>query len=1459
MGLVLPHSFGRYRLTRLIGEGGMAEVYQASVGVAEGLEKKVVIKKIRREFADQHEFTRMFVDEAKIALSLNHANIVQVFDFGQVRGDLYLAMEMIEGVDLMRLLHAVRQAEHRVPAVIAAYVGHQAAAGLAYAHRKADDYGRPLGIVHRDVSPHNVMVSYEGQVKILDFGISRTRSSVPQPRPDDTADPEETIKGKIAYMSPEQARGRPVDMRSDVYSLGICLHEVLTGTLLFRERNRNKALELVRTTPVPPLRKLAPDTPEPLVEIVERALARDPGERFESARAMQAELAEFLHRSDPVVDDEVLASFVGHYVRPHAPAGSVPRLVKPEPSRELDTDHTDHPIRASREAQRVVVVWVAIERTASRAAAEPAGDTGSSESGALGRVEAHSPDAEAFLSLARDVAFKREAQVLRASPDALVLAFGALLRTGGDAERALRSALALREDAGEAAAGLRLGFLVANTPAIVQRDGQGSVKVDVRPVIGRQLDAAARAHLDGAVLVSGNLVDTLSGAWRFGHTVFVEPPTDATGSAAVADRELEHVAPLLGPATREQRRALGPPGGRALLVGRELELKTLRDAFSDAIRSRRSRAVLITGEPGLGKRALVERFVASLPRTAAWVLRATGSWSRRNLPMGVFVDLLSRFLEIEHQTPSAQIVARLERLGVRQAELLGQTLATSLGVADAEPPAVSPRTRRERLWRLVRRIIVALAQRRPVLVIVENLQFHDEPSLDVLRAWMSSTQPWPVLGVTTGRPGTRRVDLVRQSGVTEIQLAELDPKARRELVSRRFEDPSRAEPLIEAILARTGGNPLFIEQLLASLIERGAVAWNTRGQKLVVRQPGAAVRLPATIEAALGERIEELSPDDREVLIGAAVLGRNFRAGELPALLERDVEDALAHLLQRGFVERIEGARAGAQTHRFATVSLHETCKASMSPPIAKRLHTRAAALRRERDDYSPERDAGPIADHWMAAGQPEHAIEPALRAATGAFEVAGNAEAYYYLSLALSALPPHDVRRFDVLLRREGILRVWGQRRAQVADIRSLLHEAQRQADPKLLATGSTRLLRFYLEIGRPQSAERLLPRVEQRVAAVNGATVLTAVLDELRSELAFLQGRFDDARRYARAGLPHCGHDDEGLRQRAHLLRALGQVEAGVGRFEAAHEAYEEALTLARRIDDTRLEANLLNALGEVAGRSTRYQEAIDYFKASLALDRQLGDRFATGRKLANLGTAYAVIGLNGRAERYLHKAIELHKAVEHPGEEGDVVVTLGEVVAARGDLDVAQSLLRDAIESARERGDLRTELRARVRLAAVLLDRGRPPDLELAQGLAQQVLQQASSARLRTARRRALAVLARLDAHHGDTARAIARQRDALALVRDGADPIDGVRSIHHLGRLLVDGGDTEEGTALLREAAAMVQARLDDLRDEVLRRGYLEQLDVRRILVDGGTSAPTDAEAMPESAPSEDPED
>src|SRR5215470_7924894 len=254
-------SFGKYQLVKRVGAGGMAEVYVARSSVAQGLAKQLVIKKIHPAFARSKHFVKMFIDEAKIALGLNHPSIVQVFDFGHVSQAFFLAMEYVEGVDLLRLMQEGAKLGRRVPYGLCAYIVQQTAKGLDYAHRKTDEYGDELGIVHRDVSPQNILLSWDGGVKLTDFGIARAR---------DVQEEEGVVKGKFAYMSPEQARGLAVDRRSDIYSAGIVLYELACARPLFTGRGK-EVLEAVRAGAIPRPRSVDPNLPPALEEILLRA------------------------------------------------------------------------------------------------------------------------------------------------------------------------------------------------------------------------------------------------------------------------------------------------------------------------------------------------------------------------------------------------------------------------------------------------------------------------------------------------------------------------------------------------------------------------------------------------------------------------------------------------------------------------------------------------------------------------------------------------------------------------------------------------------------------------------------------------------------------------------------------------------------------------------------------------------------------------------------------------------------------------------------------------------------------------------------------------------------------------------------------------------------------------------------------------------------------------------------
>jgi len=1403
-----PQQFGRYTLHRKIGEGGMAEVYSATVAVGEGLAKQLVVKKIRRDCADQTEYARMFVDEAKIALSLNHANIVQVFDFGEVHDDLYLAMELVEGVDLMRLIHAVHENGERVLPVIAAYVAHQVTAGLAYAHQKRDDYGAPIGIVHRDISPHNIMLSFAGTVKVLDFGIARpapnSRALQRHRLPYNASVLEDmTIQGKVAYMAPEQAMGKRVDPRADIYALGVVLYEMLTGTLVFRGKSPTQMIEEVRRQPLLPLSVVETGLSPALAAVVDRALERDPERRWESARAMQSALAAFLHRADPVVDDEVLSDYVARY---HTQTADPPINLAADDhdaTREF-SEAAASPLAPRRETLEVIILRAHL--AAATSLEEPV-------------------DRGPFLQLARDIAYKRGAHVIGVDDDALTFAFGVLAITRSPAEQAVQVAQALREAIGDTAPGLGIGVAIAQIRANLHRIAGAPMVVEIESALEARLKAAAAATVDGLVLLLGDPPEGIAERWRIGEPELLDDDDE------LSVHEFDHAYPLLGPAQALERRIHHAPGARAGFYGRELELRTLRECFAEAIRARSARAVLITGGPGLGKRTVVERFVNGIPRRSAEVLQVIGQWRRRNVSLGALLRLLQSTLRIHPETTCDEVTSRLTNLRIRDAEALAEVLSSALDLPGApeDGSTSSPDARSEALSRLFRRLLQVLAERRPVLVVLETLQFVDEHSLAVLTHWLRELPSLPVLVVMTTRPSPRLGAIRQLPGLIDLQLRELDAYARRELIIRRFADPTAAAELAEAILDHTAGNPLFIEETLAHLLRQGVIGWDPRGRFLEIRQRGATIQIPRSVEAALTAHLDALSQSQRETVEAAAILGQSFRTDEVALVVERAVERDLDRLRAVAILEPAPKS----DRLRFASVSLHELCKAETDPEHARDLHVRAVTIKRSRSDYRPGRDDGPIAEHLLAAGQADQAVEPARLAASAALDLGGNREAHYFLSLALKALPAEDRRRFAILREREAILRAWGRRRLQGADLRQMISLATADNDPAKEVDASLRLLRFYLDCGRIHHAEQLLPRLEARIAVLADPYLARATLGELRSDLLLNRGSPREAELIARETLGACAPTEEGRRQRAALLLRIGRAELVDGRLDEAQETVDEALSIARALSDKRIQADALTQLGEVAGRQTRYQRAIDCFVEALEIDKDLGDRVATGTKLANLGITYCAIGLYRRAERYLRKALELHEALGNTGLLGEVVVHLGEVMAELGDNDAARSLLADAAAIASARGELRTELRAHARLARVLVDEADGQPADAAERLATEVLGRARAENLRTAMARALHVLSRSAELRQDYQRACAMEREAVELIEAGAAPIDGLLSIFHLGELLTGAGDPE-GARWLDRASELTQARLDDLRNPELRRSYLAQDKVQELL-------------------------
>lgn len=362
----LPRLFGKYYLLELINVGGMAEVYKAKMFGVEGFEKIVAIKKILPEVAEDGDFISMFIDEAKIAVQLQHPNIVQILELGKIEDSFFIAMELVNGKDLKTIRKRLKKVEILMAVEQSAYIISQVCDGLDYAHRKTDEKMNPLNIVHRDISPQNIIISYEGNVKLIDFGIAKAKSK-------STKTQAGMLKGKFSYMAPEQVAAMPLDRRSDIFSLGVVLFEMLTGKRLFLGKNDVETLEKIRKAEVPPPSVFNHDVSPELDRIVLKALARDRDDRYQWASEFADDLKRHIFSLQRRFDRQDVMNFMSEffadeleedsaklaeYAKLKMPKQQAPQIVAPTVRSDDDDDDDDDRPSPRRHAGSGAKMWL---------------------------------------------------------------------------------------------------------------------------------------------------------------------------------------------------------------------------------------------------------------------------------------------------------------------------------------------------------------------------------------------------------------------------------------------------------------------------------------------------------------------------------------------------------------------------------------------------------------------------------------------------------------------------------------------------------------------------------------------------------------------------------------------------------------------------------------------------------------------------------------------------------------------------------------------------------------------------------------------------------------------------------------------------------------------------------------------------------------------------------------------
>ncbi len=926
----------------------MAEVFKAKSYGVEGFEKVVVIKRILPELAESDQFVEMFIHEAKLAVRLSHANVVQVFDLGIAPGSVtggmpsadayYMAMEYVSGLDLATLLARCRRQSVQVPVEMAVYVAAEVAKGLDHAHRRRDEQNQPLNIVHLDVSPQNVLLSLEGEVKVTDFGIAKARGVLEPTGIEDTR--QKQLKGKFGYMSPEHVEGEAVDARSDLFSLGTVLYEMLAGVNPFSAPTSFETLRRVSTVEYPPVELLRPEVPAELVALLGTAMAPKQEDRFADAGRMYEALLAFLYSQGRRFSAHDLADFLGRFRTRDETGPHVVLDAEGAPSQE----RTPVEVPGSNN-RRSYSSLTKVETGIPVVDVERAVGMGERREVTALVVELPGRDDPSLAERAAQTIARHGGRILSRDPEQITALFGVDEPDGRDTEVATRCALVVLRSlvgARQPSAGLHVGRIHVSGEGVPTEDERLSVLV----MTARDL---ARAR-EGMVAISASAMRQVRSLFVF-DTLGESRSPGLSASTTLLVKEVRGTAEAFG-----------------RFVGRKDELRTVGEVLACA--TRRTASVLtVRGDHGIGKTRLlleVERRLRKGGYNVGWHL-ATCLPRGTELPLSgiqCMLQVLCGVVEGDPDVRIRQVVPRLRALGLHDDEV-GAVLAAlgaSAGFSQANAKAS--------LVNAFTRMVLRLCEDRPHAFAWDAAHCMDGESFGVLEAVASRIPNARALFVMSVRAGFAH-PLEKLPVSTSLDLSDLGPEDAERLVAVRLGVERVPTELMRFVRERAGGQPQMIEEVLKALVEARAVTV-ADGSLVTMKLVGQDLALPKTLRGLVASRVSRLAAPDRAILQAAAVLGEPINSGVLTQMIGLDLtalERSLAVLRDRAFL-----VHTGPLELMFTSPIVREVVVDALTVEATREMHAAAGrALESVLADQALEH-ASRIATHLYAAGEREAA-----------------------------------------------------------------------------------------------------------------------------------------------------------------------------------------------------------------------------------------------------------------------------------------------------------------------------------------------------------------------------------------------------------------------------------------------------------------------------------------------------
>ena len=1323
----IPSQIAEFEIVRRLGAGGMAEVFLAKKRGAEGTFKVVVVKRILPAFTTSRRFRSMFIDEAQLATRLNHPNVVQVYEFSN-EGDQghILAMEYVEGCDLGQFMSAAKSKGRLIPAWASAFIVAEAAKGLHYAHEKRDEGGAPLDIVHRDVSPQNVLLSFEGVVKIADVGIASARL---------TDHEEGVLKGKFGYMSPEQARGEKVDRRGDLYALGVIFWECLTGRALHGGLGGEALLDIVRSGKVEPPSTYVRDIPEELETIVLKLLASRPEDRYPTGRDVAAAIGRAMLLKQMFVDaatlESTLLTFVPreapavasfdvppeHHTQaaaPHALSGSGDSAPRGSGSQPPQAGLKSSPPGASgsrkpeaREVRHVAIVTLRLVEPPSGGDGEPS-PLSDDQRRALIRA------LERSRAMLGDMAYKRGMRWVWTSD----LEARAIAGLGPKPAKAASDAAWLAVETHEAIDAIKedLPSPVGASLSIVRgiasgtRDPEGNlVRYVLHDPVTYLADVLARATPAQGTWVAGGVYRLVRRDFRWGDA----PTLDLKSDAGVPER-VQNLPPTmriyaLERSLSREEKASEQANAHNDLIGRDAEKAELHGAYHAVVNGPNGGIVssrAIVGELGIGKTALVATFIAELPPNARLV-RAECTPVRMEVPYSALAELVRDAIGASGDESYDEIAHLIARAGSGSAspDVTSPMVARLAEIAANQSPGPAApgqvededaHYRKKVLVSGVRQLVAALALEQPLVLVIEGLQWADKPTLDLMAEVLKTPDTLPVLLVLVTRPDDRVAALLE--GKVRIELHALSSEEQIRLVETRLSVREGVRPVCAELMPRVGGNPFYLLEMIDALLERGVLEIR---EDVLVRPHGTdldAMGLPSTLEQLLADRIQELPGPEHVVVdwlaiaggpLGLADLARlNARAAQhrsaapegsgtdLAKSALRASEDAIMRLCARGLCDR------KGDVLDFRHPLTRDVAYAALDPMTRSRMHR---ALGEHLADTSLARgvSAAIVARHLVRGDAAERAAHFYLEAANAARTAYQTQLAIRYYLRAAQNFPSDAVQLLDVHEALEGTFRVLGRKRERVRHLEILRSTAKSIGTARAACLALLRTARYDLDEGHLSHG---LPVARKAAALAHGGAIshfeiqAELLVSELSRELGDVQGALAASDRALAACNPKV-NPNVPARVRADVLRTRGVLLRRVGRVREAVDAYVEAIGVFRKVGARRQEARAKNALAYAMFVQGRYEDAIALALESIRIDLSIGGRFQLAKTLTNIGHSYARLGDMARAQAYLKRAREAHERYDDQDGRADTLLVSAEVLLELGESEAADAYVKEA----------------------------------------------------------------------------------------------------------------------------------------------------------------------------------